>query len=62
MSWQYRERTKNQVYTINLESDVNTQDGWKDEKENVPGHTDIPKLRQGMVGAQVSTNNNCFEG
>ena len=50
---QYRLRTKNQVYTIDLTTDVNSQPAWEDKVDGIPGHTDIPKLREGMVGAQV---------
>ena len=53
LSAQYRERTKNQVYTIDLTKDVNSQAAWEDKVGGVIGHTDIPKLRAGMVGAQV---------
>ena len=44
LPWQYRERVKNQLAKIDLR-----QDQSKLEK---PLHTDIPRLRQGRLGAQ----------
>jgi membrane dipeptidase len=44
LPWQYRERTKNRLADIDLR-----QDQSKLEK---PLHTDIPRLRQGRLGAQ----------
>jgi membrane dipeptidase len=44
LPWEYRQRTKNQLAKIDIR-----QDQSKLEK---PLHTDIPRLRQGRVGAQ----------
>ncbi len=44
LPWEYRQRTKNQLAKIDIR-----QDQSKIEK---PLHTDIPRLRQGRVGAQ----------
>ncbi len=53
-------RVGNDVYGsgIDLKRDVNKQAAWEYQGEEewmigVPGHTDIPKLRAGKVGAQV---------
>ena len=46
MPWQYRNRISNQVSMVDLNTDVNSQWGYS--------HTDIPRLRQGQVGGQVS--------
>ena len=48
LPWVYRNRVDNQIYQVNLEEDVNMQWGHS--------HTDIPRLREGMVGAQVTDN------
>ena len=42
----YRKRVENRVDQIDLTSDVTPQ--WGDS------HTDIPRLREGLVGTQVS--------
>ena len=44
LPWQYRERAKNQLAKIDIR-----QDQSKLEK---PLHTDIPRLREGRMGAQ----------
>src|SRR5687768_4853376 len=44
LPWQYRDRVKNQISKIDLR-----QDQSKIEK---PLHTDIPRLRSGLLGAQ----------
>ncbi len=56
-------RVGNEVYAsgIDLTRDVNQQAQWEYKGDSewlvgVPGHTDIPKLRAGKVGAQVSTS------
>ena len=44
LPWQYRERTKNRVAEIDLRLDQS--------KLEKPLHTDIPRLRKGLLGAQ----------
>ena len=48
IAWQYQQRVNNHVYDINLSLDVTEQWGWS--------HTDIPRLRKGRVGAQVTSH------
>lgn len=45
LPWQYRDRTKNRVSMIDIAED-------QSKLEPRPLHTDIPRLRQGRVGAQ----------
>lgn len=56
LPWQYRQYTKNKVYTANLRENTSMQ--WPDTLNmtfnmvRIPPQTDIPRLRKGMVGAQ----------
>ena len=47
LPWQYRQHVKNAVYS----PDADLEAGWP------VVHTDIPRLRQGKLGAQVRKGN-----
>ncbi len=53
LPWQYRKRTRNHVYSVDLDKDLREQDSWVQAVGSTDTHTDIPRLREGMVGAQV---------
>ncbi|KAL3831968.1 hypothetical protein ACJMK2_023656, partial [Sinanodonta woodiana] len=51
LSWQFLNNVNNKVYgSIDFSTDI--REVWNTTKTNFPSHTDIPRLRQGKVGAQ----------
>lgn len=59
LPWQFRQYANNSVYSVNLGQDMrNTwnNETWMDDKSfpRIPSQTDIPRLRTGKVGGQVS--------
>jgi len=50
LPWQYFTNIKNQIDKVNLEDNI--KDSWKNPPSKIPSQTDIPRLRQGRVGAQ----------
>lgn len=53
LPWRYRYYADNQVYTVDLRS--NLREIWTNTTTN-PSHTDIPRLRKGKLGAQFWAN------
>lgn len=57
LPWQYRQYVQNKVYEVNLREDTriqwtNTTNMTSYDFPRLPPQTDIPRLKQGMVGAQ----------
>lgn len=52
MPWNVRKFVHNQLGEVNLSSDLGRVDPWARSDWS---HTDIPRLRAGLVGAQVSS-------
>ncbi|XP_071158247.1 dipeptidase 1-like [Mytilus edulis] len=57
LPWQYRQYVQNKVYEVNLRADTriqwtNTTNMTSYDFPRLPPQTDIPRLKQGMVGAQ----------
>lgn len=60
LPWQMRQFTKNQVHTVNLRENTTQQwlhlkreDMAETKYRKIYPQTDIPRLKKGMVGAQV---------
>ena len=53
LPWNIRKFIHNKLKTVNFTTDLRKVDPWSTSKWS---HTDIPRLRKGMVGAQVSAN------
>lgn len=51
LPWNVRKFVHNQLGEVNLSSDLGRVDPWARSDWS---HTDIPRLRAGLVGAQVS--------
>lgn len=51
LPWNVRKFVHNQLGEVNLSSDLGRVDPWARSEWS---HTDIPRLRAGLVGAQVS--------
>lgn len=51
LPWNVRKFVHNQLGEVNLSSDLGKVDPWAGSDWS---HTDIPRLRAGLVGAQVS--------
>lgn len=54
LPWNIRKFVHNQLMYFNFSADLTTVEPWS--KSNW-SQTDLPRLRKGMVGAQVSLNN-----
>lgn len=53
LPWNVRKFVHNQLGEVNLSSDLGRVDPWARSDWS---HTDIPRLRAGLVGAQVNFN------
>ncbi|CAH4039000.1 unnamed protein product [Pieris brassicae] len=51
LPWNIRKFLRNQINEFELDTDLTQVEPWSISKYS---HTDLPRLRQGMVGAQVS--------
>jgi membrane dipeptidase len=52
LPWNVRKFVHNQILSFNFTADLEKVDPWARSNWS---HTDLPRLRRGMVGAQVST-------
>lgn len=52
LPWNVRKFLRNQINEFDLDTDLTRVEPWSISKYS---HTDLPRLREGMVGAQVST-------
>ncbi|CAG9782057.1 unnamed protein product [Diatraea saccharalis] len=52
LPWNIRKFLRNQINEFELDTDLTVVEPWSISKYS---HTDLPRLREGMVGAQVST-------
>lgn len=53
LPWNIRKFLRNQINDFELDTDLTQVEPWSKSKYS---HTDLPRLRQGMVGAQVILN------
>ncbi|XP_026745230.1 putative dipeptidase MGYG_00085, partial [Trichoplusia ni] len=51
LPWNIRKFLRNQINEFELNTDLTVVEPWSISKYS---HTDLPRLKQGMVGAQVS--------
>lgn len=51
LPWNIRKFLRNQINEFELDTDLTVVEPWSISKYS---HTDLPRLREGMVGAQVS--------
>ncbi|CAG4977649.1 unnamed protein product [Colias eurytheme] len=51
LPWNIRKFLRNQINEFELDTDLTQVEPWSISKYS---HTDLPRLRQGMVGAQVT--------
>lgn len=58
LPWNVRKFVHNQLGEVNLSSDLGRVDPWATSHWS---HTDIPRLRAGLVGAQVSISRVTFQ-
>ena len=53
LPWNVRKFVHNQILSFNFTADLEKVDPWARSNWS---HTDLPRLKRGMVGAQVSTH------